>query len=1134
MSKNFIICCLLAAVIAESSLVSKGYRSEEKCPPGKVWSDLYEGGTCICPQPLEHIVKGNDYLSVHWDVVACAYIPNCPENYIWNALHSRCLCLTRLNCSSLCREKCGSIEECSKECDLLVFDPTKCECVKKCSNNVQCITGTHFDQDECKCVRNRCPVNIPCPKDSYFSDDCNCRYGKCPNRYNNNNCKHYEYFDHSICACVPDDRNEYKKCGKCERWNEHKYECVKIRPEECELKCGNDEHPNFLECACDPINTCYQSEYCNENEVFDHRYCKCMKNQHKYINDGCSNLIANLYYNYTLGLCQTASRICGSQKPNCCHVTNETLNCCQDGFCEGLIPCSGNTARNNLCVCSPKVCLPQVCLHNKIFDSKTCSCVKRPDLICVDGHYDESSYQCICKPHECEHTNSCERSYEGINCPGNYHKDRGGCCIPDNCSVGKIYSVSTDGCVCDPRGVSACNFGFDDDTCVCRTNPVACTRRDCGINGWQDPNSCCCFCEAGYHFNDSLPLGPRCVKDFCEQTALCRIGEVFNRDFCQCVPIICPIAPLECSPNFQSSTLCRCYCPQNKYLDLETNCCACIPKICPIGFIQDVNAPDCGCIPFICPLLLPESNPSYYGVSYHIRSHGSSYRRKHRGRVDFPCIKPFVYNEYTCRCQVGNDCCETECGGNNVAFDQRTCSCQCRDHTCIGGVFNDSTCRCDCPPRRDFVNGVCVCANNTFYNSFANDCQCFPINCTSPLTQSPATCGCECSINCALPHVLSRTPGVCACVCPTSLAEINLCTGSNGTFASNCQCICALGSQFDPILRVCVVCNQTVLCPTGFHFDSKLTCGCVPNYCPSVICPPGFQLNQVNCTCVPPCTNTCPLGTVRDNQTCACVAGLEVCSGLICPPGLVLNTTTCTCGILCPGVNTTCDIGFDFNPASCSCTEACGGQECAPSSIPGTYDYTRCACRRDCSNLAPCSDSCTVRNPYNECNCDPTNCADPGPRSICNIADGFYYNVFTCMCVLNNCTGVTCEVGVPDPSNSCLCLPPPMVPSNGGGGGLGSPGPTSPAIIFTRNCINELAEEYFNCLSNPNLTEIQCYNEYTLQIAQQCTPECFRLCKDEANACNPQNAAEDTICEAAYDTCFNFCSTINLSRPAQA
>ena len=1077
--KAILICCCLIALAVCQPLADKGDLTlpcdqlKEKCPPGKVWSPLYEGGTCICPKPLDELAFKDDksFLSVHWDVVACAYIPDCPDDYIWNPLQNRCNCRIKLDCLLDCKAKCVAGDEvCVAACASLVWDPIKCRCAKKCSNDVQCIAGTHFDQDQCKCVRNRCPVNIPCPKGSYFGEDCLCVYGKCPSyKYNCNAgscdvCKKGEQFDQSICACVPQDRCVEEKCENYQRWDSYKCECIDRAPCDCKLSCAYGEHPNFVECKCEPFNTCYQQECCKAGEIFDHLRCRCVTDKcirHydskglvcapdeifdpvacKCIPDGCANWPANLYYNYTLGLCQRTPCSVGSRKPYCNGYPKQdgylkqdsygyvdkflyNRNCnttCLDPLCQGLSDCPGNFARNDDCLCSPKVCVWKECSKGRVFDPRTCECAKCPILKCDGCHFDENSCQCVCNPNK--------------RCPDGYHKNSGDCCVPNDCPANQIWSYTLNGCVCDPAVVVDCPFGFDDQTCVCRAIPIVCIPRDCGINGWQDESTCCCICDIGYHFNDSLPLGPRCVKDFCVQEGPCQVGYVFNADFCQCVPSVCPLAPVECAPNFLDTQLCRCYCPPGKYFDTDVNCCVCIPKECPDGFIQDFNSPTCGCIPEVCPLLddpRPPRNitsrPGWYGG----RKHGGcaswkrhSYKRypqKCRKEFSFPCEPGFVYNEYTCRCQKDNVCCERPCLLENSVFDQRVCQCQCRDRTCDGGIFNAATCQCECPPRQVAIDGICFCANNTVYNPLTNDCECIAINCTAPLTQNPLTCGCGCDLTCIPPHVLSPIEGVCACTCPVTLEQLGACVNSGGIYdPTNCQCICPLNSVFNEDTGACEPCVQNILCPPGTHFDFNISCGCVPNFCAGIVCPPGLQLNQVTCGCVAPCTNICPVGTTRDNQTCFCVPTPDPCLGLVCPDPLVLNATSCTCIDACPGVSRVCPLGFAFNETSCSCAVACGGATCPISGIPGVYDYTICACRRDCTNLAPCADACLVRNPLDNCNCASSLCAQPGPAVVCDNSLGLYYNSATCSCYFNACLGVVCPEGqLPDSTNSCLC-----------------------------------------------------------------------------------------------------------------
>lgn len=222
-----------------------GYYSNEKCQPGtgcrkcppfKVWSPIYEGGTCICPPPINSdAVLGNDSLPVdfYWDVVACEFVPNCTNGKYWNPLQRRCLCSGTLNCP------CGEI-----------YDPLECKCSKKCNNDVQCIVGTHFDSKKCKCVRNQCAQNFACVNGTYFSDEeCDCVVGLC--QYSRE-CPPPYHFDSDVCACVPDNCL-VDGCQFGEVCNPFNNRCSKACPGvKCPKVIGIPiPHVNYTVCECE-------------------------------------------------------------------------------------------------------------------------------------------------------------------------------------------------------------------------------------------------------------------------------------------------------------------------------------------------------------------------------------------------------------------------------------------------------------------------------------------------------------------------------------------------------------------------------------------------------------------------------------------------------------------------------------------------------------------------------------------------------------------------------------------------------------------------------------------------------------------------------------------------------------------
>ena len=222
------------------------------CEPGKVYSPLYEGGTCVCPQTTYYafldsilstmnlttfpvgltpdqanfvytllqegilVITPNMTVSFQairpgfvWDVVACTFVQICPDGFTLSPTSQLCVCDSSINCAAKCRNELNhydgldhsSFLEKYKDCDDLVLDPTTCRCVKSCPDNVQCERGFHLDH-QCQCVSNACNYNLQCINGQHFdSNICQCVNGQicsdcdmpCPLGF---------VYDNIQCGCV--------------------------------------------------------------------------------------------------------------------------------------------------------------------------------------------------------------------------------------------------------------------------------------------------------------------------------------------------------------------------------------------------------------------------------------------------------------------------------------------------------------------------------------------------------------------------------------------------------------------------------------------------------------------------------------------------------------------------------------------------------------------------------------------------------------------------------------------------------------------------------------------------------------------------------------------------------------------
>lgn len=132
-----------------------------------------EGGNAISFSANGNIVTiGN--ITLLWDVVGCQYILECPDGFIWSAIRGQCVCNIDVDCVEECKNTC-QVTKGEEDCDHLVLDPATCECVHQCSDNGQCIEGTVFNVEKCKCVPTRCHLNPLCDIGYIFDqDECIC------------------------------------------------------------------------------------------------------------------------------------------------------------------------------------------------------------------------------------------------------------------------------------------------------------------------------------------------------------------------------------------------------------------------------------------------------------------------------------------------------------------------------------------------------------------------------------------------------------------------------------------------------------------------------------------------------------------------------------------------------------------------------------------------------------------------------------------------------------------------------------------------------------------------------------------------------------------------------------------------
>lgn len=539
------LCCLLVGLTVIYA---------NPCPLGKVWSNDYEGGVCVCPKPLLSTPSSNDTYGIidyYWDVVACTFIPICQHDYIWNPLQGRCTC-----------------EKTQKCLEGKAFDPVKCECVDRCkSGYVQCIYGTHFDPEKCKCVRNQCAYNVECESGYHFGQDCKCHRNlnhpedRCQGGYINPL--------NGRCECplgrVPELDNSGVKCdgGQC-------FKCVcgpdRVRhtnpvSNECicnPITCPEPQSQNPLTCECGCVANCTQPHVLNPLEcscscpnipcnsetggVFDVDTCQCICPFGQILDDGSGNCIN----------CPLVAEC-----PPGSHLDGLGLTCgCLINYCDVLIAlnltanCTGNTRLNQVtCDCDPPC--NNSCPINYVRNDTTCQCI----ALC-NGM--------ICPPTQILNPIACECQDRCIG-------------VPTNCPAGYV---------------------FDYEICQCLR---ACPGVICPHPYTVDPTSCACSrdCQHGrYHAYDG--------KDCNEHGGGCVLSDCIDGyvrdplDDCKCVPSLCP--PEHCKG--ESKPIVECDTSIGQVYNPDTCSCRQVvcTNICPIGTIGPNPALSCSCRPFGAPI----------------------------------------------------------------------------------------------------------------------------------------------------------------------------------------------------------------------------------------------------------------------------------------------------------------------------------------------------------------------------------------------------------------------------------------------------------------------------------------------------------------------------------------------------
>ena len=408
---------VLLALVGAAVVVTAQPRPEiPSCSLGAYFSPNYEGGVCICPRPYSppfvgNVTVGNFTQLINsrsafacqqgysWDVVACACIPECRDDFVWSGVRNQCVCERPIECRR------GQI-----------FDPARCRCADRCSaRGVQCIYGTHFDESACKCVPNRCQRNFPCPQGTRFSAErCQCVAGGC--RTINQTCIFGFHFDNSVCQCVPN-------------------QCSPSAPA-CGLINGvpTIADPN-QGCAC--VNATCVSRQCPGAQVWNSTICGCACNANTCLNGTlnatsceCSCPDPLSVYNPFVAGCICRANTTFDTTLNACVCNATTLNCTGD------FPDQGRVANLTGCACSCNATAQAACVAPlALNDTCGCSCPLAAGG-CCGGIQDPTTCACVCPLGQLLVNGTCSDPCPGVpECPFGSTLDFGVCSCVWNCTT---------------------------------------------------------------------------------------------------------------------------------------------------------------------------------------------------------------------------------------------------------------------------------------------------------------------------------------------------------------------------------------------------------------------------------------------------------------------------------------------------------------------------------------------------------------------------------------------------------------------------------------------------------------------------------------------------------------------------
>lgn len=711
----------------------------QPCSDGKIWSDRYEGGTCICPVPL-----GQPPAGMYYDVVACKFVPICNDTFIWSDVYNACICNIKVDCTKAALLACEP-DSCHSDSLDLMIDPLTCNCVKRCNESVTCSKGFKFNPHRCQCLPTSCPSNIPCPLGTEFNEDCICVHGTCcPSDHFTSSeegirtCIEGYHLDLTICECVP---NICTLLACPPNFTLVNCSCV------CEVACPCDLLFNATTCSCscpcnlecgvgfrfDPatctcVDPCVQTEECGEGAIFDHYSCSCqdpplncpllaplvgafqsgptppftgvggfvspcdpISEIFNVANCSCepNHCLDNLQYNPFTGACTCIDtcQACTFQNPLTCACNLTSDPCATAPVCAP----NEHRALDGTCACLVNTCLLDFgCAFEDIFgefftqdhispiaqNPYTCQCLAAPSCP-PRQYYWPPTQECVCN-----------RSRSANTCvPGTTHVDPLSClsCIPDDCPLNQFY-VDIPGPLFNI---------FDFDTCVC-DNILTCS-------GTLDTNNC--TCNTGCHIGGG-PISTVSAAHHC-------FGGYFNAEACNCT---CPVPgttynsiddvcalTTPCNPPAGG-------CPIGQYFD--TNICQCAVSNCDtstqilcgiaglnvnryncscschlLGQYYDYTTNTCKCIPTTCP-------PGFIQDLDLNRCGCVPANNCITPLVITPCVQPQVRNPATGRCTVLSQCNCAPCSGN-FTLDLDDCACICKQ-LCGAGTLNSTTCSCNC------------------------------------------------------------------------------------------------------------------------------------------------------------------------------------------------------------------------------------------------------------------------------------------------------------------------------------------------------------------------------------------------------------------------------------------------------